>query len=298
MSTAPQHSDKPVIGFVGLGLMGGPMAANMAKGFTTVGFDLAYKAGEVVGGVTILADVAAVAAAADIVCLSLPSSQVSIDVTRAIVEAPSRRAQVVVELSTIGMEAVETCARIAAEAGVGYVDAPVSGGVTRATSGELSIMAAGADAVLAQIRPVLEQICTKLFIMGDRPGLGQVMKVANNIIGATSLAITSEAVVFGTRLGLTMEKMIEVINASTGRTESSEVKFPKSILSGTFKQGARSTILYKDVHLYASDAEHTGMPLFIAAATDRLWEQFYHSHPDEDFSLIYKYIEEKAGDVG
>lgn len=292
-----QTDRKPVIGFIGLGLIGAPMASVMAEGLETIGYDVARKPGDALGKVRIAADIAAVVAASDIVCLSLPSAQVSESVTKAIAEARPRRATTIVELSTIGMKAVQACHHIAAQAGLHYVDAPVSGGVARATTGKLSIMAAGSEEALALAMPALEQISARIFVMGENPGLGQAMKVANNIIGATSLAVTSEAVVFGTRLGLDMAKMLEVINASTGRTEPSEVKFPNSILPRTFKQGARSAIMRKDVHLYMDDAKATGMPTFISAATDRLWGEFNDTGPENDFSLIYKYIEDLAGPV-
>lgn len=292
-----ESTSRPVVGFIGLGLIGAPIAVTMAEGLETIGYDIARKPGDVLGKVRIVADIAALVAASDIVCLCLPSAKVSENVTRAIADAKPRRATTVVELSTIGMKGVEACHAIAAQAGLRYVDAPVSGGVARAATGKLSIMAAASEDALAIARPALEQISARIFVMGEKPGLGQAMKVANNIIGATSLAVTSEAVVFGTRLGLDMAKMIEVINASTGRTEPSEVKFPNSIIPRKFKQGARSAIMRKDVQLYMDDAKATGMPAFISAATDRLWGEFNDTGPDNDFSLIYKYIEDLAGPV-
>lgn len=282
------------VGFVGLGLIGLPMARLMAESFHAVAYD-SVKIERDIGKLRLAESLAEVARMSEVVCLSLPSPEASESVIRALVAVRSSRIKAIVELSTVGYDTVDRCAEMVAQAGIHYVDAPVSGGVARATTGELSIMVAGDDSAIAFVRPVLERISTKIFVMGDRPGLGQVMKVANNIIGATSLAVTSEAVVFGTRLGLSAEKMIEVINASTGRTESSEVKFPRSILSGTFKQGARSAIMHKDVYLYKLDAEATGMPLLIAGATYGIWDQFWSEHPEDDFSLIYKYIEDRAG---
>ncbi len=292
-----ESTSGPVVGFIGLGLIGTPIATTLSGGFQMVGQDMARQAGEVVGSIRMLGNVADVAGAADIVCLCLPTSQASRAVVQELVAAGRRRMTTIVELSTVGMKTVEDCSVIAAQAGLHYVDAPVSGGVARAATGKLSIMAAGSEEALAIARPVLEQISARIFVMGDKPGLGQAMKVANNIIGATSLAVTSEAVVFGTRLGLDMAKMIEVINASTGRTEPSEVKFPNSIIPRTFKQGARSAIMRKDVQLYMDDAKATGMPTFISAATDRLWGEFNDTGPENDFSLIYKYIEDLAGPV-
>ena len=298
MSRAFPPADRPTVGFVGLGLMGEPMAAVMSQGFPTVGSDLARSPGKDTDGegVRILADPVAVAEVADVICLSLPSPQASIDVTRAIAGAVHKRVTLIVELSTVGIGAVETCCGIAEQAGLGYVDAPVSGGVARASTGELSIMAAGRPEYVAAARPILEQISSRLFVMGDRAGLGQAMKLANNIVAATSLAITSEAVVFGTRAGLDMAQMIEVLNASTGRTESSEVKFPRSILTGLYRQGARAAILHKDVRLYVSDARRTHAPVVVAAATDRIWEEFYLDQPDVDISTIYKYIRDMPPD--
>lgn len=286
------------VGFIGLGLMGAPMAAVMSRKFQTVGFDLARSPGQGPGGegVRILADPAAVAEAADVICLSLPTPKASIEVTRTIAQAARKRVRLIAELSTIGIEPAETCGRIAEQAGLAYVDAPVSGGVARATTGELSIMAAGRPEHIAAARPVLEQISARLFVMGDRVGLGQAMKLANNIVAATSLAVTSEAVVFGTRAGLDMAQMIEVMNASTGRTESSEVKFPRNIVTRRYRQGARAAIMHKDVSLYVLDAKRLHAPLRVAAATDRLWEEFSRVDPDVDFSRIHKYLEDMPAD--
>lgn len=289
---------RPTVGFVGLGLMGGPMSAVMSRKFPTVGSDLARSPGKDPDGegVRILADPAAVAEVADVICLSLPTPQASIDVTRAIAHSPHKRVKLIVELSTVGIGPAQTCCGIAEQAGLAYVDAPVSGGVAKASTGELSIMAAGRPEHIAAARPVLEQISSRLFVMGDRVGLGQAMKLANNIVAATSLAITSEAVVFGTRAGLDMAQMIEVLNASTGRTESSEVKFPRNILTRRYRQGARTAIMHKDVSLYVSDAKRLHVPLRVAAATDRLWEEFYLDQPDVDFSRIHKYLEDMPSD--
>jgi 3-hydroxyisobutyrate dehydrogenase-like beta-hydroxyacid dehydrogenase len=272
--------------------MGAPMATVMSRKFPTVGFDLARSPGQGGEGVRILADPDAVAEAADVICLSLASPQASIDVTRALARAPRKRVTLIAELSTIGIEPAETCGGIAEQGGLAYVDAPVSGGVARASTGELSIMAAGRPEHIAAARPVLEQISARLFVMGERVGLGQAMKLANNIVAATSLAVTSEAVVFGTRVGLDMAQMIEVMNASTGRTESSEVKFPRNIVTRRYRQGARAAIMHKDVSLYVLDAKRLQVPLRVAAATEGLWGEFARIDPEVDFSRIHKYLED------
>src|ERR1700754_2030056 len=110
MSKTPEQAGKPTIGFIGLGLIGAPIATVMANGFHTVAFDVARKAGEKLGNLNVVADLQSVVAASDIICLSLPSPKASEDVTRAIAAAKSSRLKVIVELSTIGMQAVEVCA--------------------------------------------------------------------------------------------------------------------------------------------------------------------------------------------
>lgn len=297
MSITSEQTKKTVVGFIGLGQIGGPMATVMSSEFPTIGHDLARRDAVGLRNVKLVADIEAIARGSDIICLSLPDGEACLDVVRTIASIHPIRAKVIVELSTIGIAMVKRCAEIAQSANLEYVDAPVSGGAARAATGDLAIMAAGSRDALARARPVLTQISSRLFIMGEQPGLGQVMKLANNIIVAASMAITSEAIVFGTRFGLTLDHMVDVINASTGRTEASEMKFPRAIVPRTFNLGGRIDTLRKDVRLYTSEAELAGMPFFVADSIADLWETLYKENPKGDFSLVYKYIEDIADEA-
>jgi 3-hydroxyisobutyrate dehydrogenase-like beta-hydroxyacid dehydrogenase len=285
--------DSP-IGFVGLGKIGANIATRAAQSAGVVAYDVVPPAGGL-PGVTVVGSLGEVARSAQTVLLSLPNADASRAVVRELVETAGSHVTLVVELSTIGPRPVDACALLAAEHGVGYVDAPVSGGIEPALRGTLSVMASGDPASVERALPVLETIATKVFVMGDKPGLGQVMKLANNIIGHTALAVTSEAAVFGTHHGLDLARMIDVINVSTGRTEASAVKFPKSVLTGTYQHGARGEIVAKDVALYLEEAAQSGVPTFVAAATVGLWRQFVDDNPEADFTYIHKYLEDMLG---
>ena len=127
----------------------------------------------------------------------------------------------------------------------------------------------------------------------DEPGLGQAMKLANNVISAAALAITSEALIFGERLGLSAEKMIDVINVSTGRTEVSEVKFKQTILPRNYR-GAYARVMGKDVNLFLEGVSSTGLDLPVASKTGEVWNSFVAAAPMKDFQMIYEFLRDQA----
>jgi len=130
----------------------------------------------------------------------------------------------------------------------------VSGGVAGATKGTLAVMASGPSEAFARVAPLL-RIFGKVFAVGDRPGQGQAMKLANNLLSAAALAISSEVMVMGVKSGLDPKLMIDVINASTGRNTATETKFPISILTRRFAYGFTTGLMHKDVRLYLEEAE-------------------------------------------
>lgn len=279
-----------VIGFVGLGAMGAPMVRHLATQgqFTVVGYDL--QPPEDVGSATIASSLEELLADSEVICLSLPSAEASLSVTAAICGVQNTRCEVVVELSTIGVDPVRTNFQQLADRGIGLVDAPVSGGIRPAGDGTLSTMVSGAPVDVKRASPVLGAIADKVFVMGDEPGQGQVMKLANNICALTSIVVTSEAVAYGVGQGLDMAKMIEVINASTGRTHASEFKFPRSIIPGSYDYGAAGEITSKDVHLFLQEAQNANASRTVADAADRVWQSFVSAHPRTDFTYVYEHI--------
>jgi 3-hydroxyisobutyrate dehydrogenase len=282
-----------LMGFVGLGRMGGPMSGRLvAAGHGLVGYDVAGTRERLPPGGEPAGSVEEVAAAAEVVFLSLPNGDISRAVCQQIVGAPERRAQVVVDLSTIGIRAARECAALVDGAGLTYVDAPVSGGVAGARAGSLSVMVGAPPLVYERLLPLLGTIGKNCFRVGDAAGQGQAMKLLNNYISATALAATCEGVVFGARLGLDPAQMIDVVNASSGRSTASSDKFPRSILPRTYDFGFAGAFMTKDVSLYLEAAEEVGVPRALAAFVVGLWRRFHQAHPDADFTYIHQYLEE------
>jgi 3-hydroxyisobutyrate dehydrogenase-like beta-hydroxyacid dehydrogenase len=173
-----------------------------------------------------------------------------------------------------------------------YVDAPVSGGVAGAQAGSLAMMVGAEGGVFERLRPILTVIAKNVFRMGDAPGQGQAMKLLNNFLSATAVAATSEAVIFGSKMGLDLGQMIEVLNASSGRNTASTDKFPRSIIPRTYDFGFAGALMAKDVQLYLTNVMTAGAPHEIGAAVAGLWHSFNETCPGKDFTYIHRYLEE------
>jgi 3-hydroxyisobutyrate dehydrogenase len=282
------------LGFFGLGRMGAPIARRLADaGYRVVGFDPAPRGDGDVGAVMPARAPEEVAAESEVVFFSLPNGTAAQAVCGRIVHAESRRTRVVVDLSTIGIPAARVCASLLDAIGMTYVDAPVSGGVAGARSGALSMMVGAEATTFERLRPILELVARNCFHVGREPGQGQAMKLLNNFVSATALAATSEAVVFGRRLGLDLDQMIAVLNASSGRTTASSDKFPRSVIPGTFDFGFSGALMNKDVALYLEAAEANGAPRQMAERVAEVWAQFTAAHPDADFTFIHEFLENR-----
>ena len=180
------------VGFVGLGAVGGPMARRLVQaGHPLSVYDTAPPAAIALGeaGAEVCESARTVADVAELVLVSLPSPQVVLEVARELAAGSALR--VYVDLSTTGPKVAEEVAELLGAAGVGVVDAPVSGGTAGAESGQLTVMVAGAPRSIAIARPVLELLGSRIFVVGDRPGQGQAVKVINNLMSACSVAITA-----------------------------------------------------------------------------------------------------------
>ena len=285
-------------GFLGLGNMGGPMAANIAAaGIGLVVHDKAGTEARAPAGATVAAGEAEVAAAAT-VFLSLPDGAASVAVAHGIAAAaqaePGRAASLVVDLSTIGIDAAKEAHGILAQAGVAYGDAPVSGGQAGARAGTITIMWAGPEGILDGHQAALDAMAGKVFRVGGEPGQGQTMKLLNNFLSATAMVATTEAVTFGQSQGLELATMLDVINASTGRNTASADKFPKRILGGTFDSGFAMALMTKDLGLYRDNARAAGTPLPIGAGLADLWAAADAALPGADFTRIYEFVRKGA----
>ncbi len=287
------------LGFVGVGKMGSRMAARLMDAghrLTVYDIDENAMAPLVARGAGRASSSREVADATDIVFFSLPEPR---DVQGEAIGGEGviggKRAKILVDLSTTGPRVIGLIADALAAKGIAVVDAPVSGGTAGATKGTLAVMAAGAADPMNRVEPLL-RIFGKLFTVGDRPGQGQVMKLANNLLSATSLAVTSEAIVMGVKAGLDPKLMIDVINAGTGRNSASETKFPISILPRRFAYGFATGLMAKDVSLCLDEAEALHVPMFVGQAVKAIWQLAKDElGPESDYTEIIRCLERRAG---
>ena len=289
-------STSPRLGFVGLGAVGGPMARRLLEaGHNLSVYDVAPAAVEALAeaGAEACDSARGVADAAELVLVSLPSPDVVSEVARELAGGSALR--VYVDLSTTGPAMAEEVAELLAAGGVGVVDAPVSGGIAGDESGKLTIMVSGAPEHVGVARPVLERLGSRIFVVGDRPGQGQAVKVINNLMSACSLAITAEATSLGVKAGLDPATLLEVIAASSGSNTAAAQKFPAYVLTRTFHQGFRLRLMAKDVRLCLSEARRHQVPMLLGATVEQLWNLGDATFPDDaDFIEIVKMFEEWA----
>ena len=286
-----------LLGFVGVGRMGGPMASRLLDaGHSLVIFDTNAAVMKPLAdrGATIASSPAEVASKAEVVFLSLPTppvlQAVAIDGV-----LTGTAVKTMIDLSTTGPSVAKVVAKAAAEKGVAWVDSPVSGGITGATKGTLAVMVSCPKTVFEQVDPLLK-IFGKTFHVGEKPGLAQIAKLANNLLAASAIVLTSEAVVMGVKAGLDAKVLIDIINAGSGRNSASQDKFPKAILPRTFDFGFATGLSYKDVRLCLEESEALGVPMVAGAAVRQMLAITNAKFgPDSDFTSIAKVVEEWAG---
>jgi 3-hydroxyisobutyrate dehydrogenase len=279
------------VGFIGLGKMGGPMAANVAAARPgLVCFDVAGTQARMPIGAVAAASVADLAQRCSTVLVSVPDGAATLAVARQLVAGESVAIETVVDLSTIGPKAATEAAALLREVGVTYCDGPVSGGAAGARAATISLMFAGPAAVLDAHRALLESFTGNVFHVGESAGQGQAMKLANNYLSATALAATSEAVAFGVAHGLDMAMMVDVLNVSTGRNSATADKFPNRILTGSFDAGFSTAHMAKDVALFVDGARHVNTTEGVAAAVAETWRGCDTHLPGSDFTEIWRYV--------
>jgi len=289
------------IGFIGLGKMGFPMARRLieAKHQLTV-FDQRQEAVEklVALGAQAASSTKEVADRAETVLASLPSLQASLEVatgTGGVIEG--KRVRRFVDLSTVGSHMAVRIHDALAKRNIVQLDSPVSGGVGGAEKGTLAVMVSGPRADFEAVKTALDVI-GKVFFIGEKPGSAQTMKLANNLLSATAVVATSEAVVMGVKSGLDASVMVDVINAGSGMNTASRDKFPRAILPRTFDFGFATGLMVKDVRLYLEEAKALGLSMEVAEAVGRLWEVVIREMGAEsDFTSAIKPIEQAAGVV-
>ena len=289
-----------LLGFVGVGRMGGPMASRLLDaGYRLCIYDVSEEATAplVARGAELAASPAEVASIADTVFMSLPTP----DVVREVALGGNgglingSKVHTVIDLSTTGPGVATEVAGKLAERKIAWVDSPVSGGVTGAKAGTLAVMVSCPKPAYQKLEPVLK-VFGKLFHAGEKPGLAQTAKLANNLLAATAMVATSEAMAMGVKAGLDAKVLIDIINASSGRNSASQDKFPRAILPRTFDFGFATGLSYKDVRLCVEEAEAMGVPMVVGGAVrEMLAVTRARFGAGSDFTHIAKVLEEWAG---
>lgn len=290
------------IGFVGVGVMGRPMAHRLiAAGHSLIVYDRDAAAVEALKaeGARVASNVREVADTARIAFTSLPTPAIFRDVALGEGGLSGGSAlKVLVDLSTVGSRMEQEVAKGLLEKGIDTVDAPVSGGAAGAQKGTLAIMAAGKREAVDEVRPLFE-VLGKLFVVGEQPGQAQLLKLLNNMLSSTALAITSEAFVAGVKGGLDPNVMMEVINAGSGKNGATLDKFPKHVLPRTFDFGFPIASVCKDIGLAVDECQALGVPMWLGNTARQMWNvAAAQGGRTRDMTELVRYVEQwSSGDA-
>jgi len=288
------------IGFIGLGNMGVPMAGRLIDGgYSLVVNDIRHDAARplLARGATWAASPAEVAAAAQTVITILPTSREVREVllgTKGLLDA-LRPGSLVLEMTSADPSVTRELEREVATRGSALIDAPVSGGVRGAVEGTLAIMVGGDPALLERARPVLARMGKNIFHAGP-VGAGHAIKLVNNMCSGGILALTIEAVAVAARAGVDPTRAVEILQASSGRSNASDNKFPRFILNGAFDAGFAIRLMMKDLDGYGRLAQEAGVPSPVARAAAEVYRvAMARGMAEQDHTAIARIIEEWAG---
>nr|WP_299776659.1 3-hydroxyisobutyrate dehydrogenase [uncultured Roseobacter sp.] len=293
-----KQMDALKIGFIGLGNMGAPMAANLARaGCTVTGFDTAVSAAE---GVTMAASAAEAVRDADVVITMLPNGDILRRVAADVLPAMQQGA-LLLDCSTVDVESARAVAEQAGGSGQLFVDAPVSGGIGGAAGGTLTFMAGGTEQAFAKAQPLFDIMGQKAVHCGDA-GAGQAAKICNNmILGATMIA-TCEAFALADKLGLDRQKMFDVVSTSSGYSWSMNAYCPApgvgpaSPADNDYTPGFAAELMVKDLGLSQQAAEAVDADTPMGALAHRLYRQFVQDEDGlgKDFSAMLPRFSERG----
>jgi len=289
------------VGFLGLGQMGGAIAERLLqKSFRLHVFDPSVEASKSFGerGAVLHDSARSVANAASVVFACLPSQEVSIQAALGadgVIQGTS--VKIYVEMSTIGHEAVNHIASKLASNDIAMVDSPVTGGPPVARAGNLTLLTAGTQENFKHLEPIFELMGKNIYQISERLGMGQMMKVINNLIMATNVVVASEGLSMGAKAGLDPAMMLAVLNNGTGQSFALNEIISRGVY-GTFDFGAALSILDKDVTLGLKDAEALGAVLPVIDAARKQWRAALEAGMGrEDFTAILRFIEKNNGTV-
>ena len=291
---------KPRLGFVGLGNMGEPMCRHLLEaGYEVLVHDASPEAVASLKGTAAepAESLQALSSSADVALLSLPNSDVVEEVVLGeggLLKGLSA-GKVLIDTSSSKPSSTRGIAHRLAENGADMLDAPVSGGVLRAREGKLSVMVGGKREVFERCGPILRAFGEKVFYVGDH-GTGHLVKALNNLLSATTLASAAEAALLAEKAGISPEMFVEVINASNGRSYSTEVKFPQYILDRSFDDGFALGLMNKDVKIALETAAELGFPMLVGSNVSQLWQAAAaKGYGPEGHTTFFAFLEELAG---
>lgn len=275
------------IGFIGVGKMGGGMASRLIKAnfaVTVCDVDPAATSRLQAAGADVAAGPQEVADAAAIVFACLPAPKISEDIAAKV--AAGRAVKVYVETSTIGTDTMSAICAILAQAGIGLIDAPVSGGPQAAAAGTLSTIISGAETDFERVRPAIDAFAKHVFFLGGEPGQAQIAKLINNMMSMAGRAAAIEGMIMGMRVGIDPKLLAGFINVSTGRNLATLDDFPTRLLH-VFETGGKKSIGVKDVELYLKEADRLDVPVWATPSVLDLFleGQTYGAEPPSTFRL-------------
>lgn len=279
------------VGVVGLGNMGRGMALTLQRGgHQVLGFDAleTTRSALAAEGVETASSLAALCATAGIIVLSLPTAAIVEEVVAGPdgILAHGRPDLLVIDTSTSHPDVTRKLASLLAGRGMSVIDAPVSGGPKGAITGTMTMVLGGSDADVARAMPVLEAMSAKRVHVGP-VGAGHVTKIINNLLCAAHLLTGAEAVRLAQGAGVDPERMLDGINAGSGRSGVTQVNFPTWVLNNAFNSGFSMKLMRKDVRLAEQVISELGLDLPLAADTARIWAGSADVIPDaEDFNRI------------
>jgi 3-hydroxyisobutyrate dehydrogenase len=285
------------VAFLGLGHMGGPMAANLlAAGHTVRGFDPvpAVKEAAAATGAQVFDSGAEAAAEADVVMTSLPNGAIVKAVYDEVLPA-AKPGALFIDTSTISVDDARAIHAQATERGLAQLDAPVSGGVKGATAGTLAFMVGGEDDAVERARPVLEPLAGKIIHCGAS-GTGQAAKLCNNMVLAVQQIAIGEAFVLAEKLGLSAQSLFDVITGATGNCWAVHTNcpvpgpVPTSPANNDFKPGFATALMNKDIGLAMDAVQSTGSSAPLGSHAAEIYAKFAADNADKDFSAVIEMI--------
>lgn len=278
------------VAWLGLGRMGVPMAAHLAAGADVIGYDVTAEARDLASeqGLSVTASLEEAVNGADVVVLMLPGSP-QVEAVVGQVAHLLAAGTVVMDMSSSEPLSTRRLAEELSARGVAMLDAPVSGGVVGAEAGTLTIMAGGEDALVDRVEPLL--VTMGRVIRTGAVGSGHALKAINNLLSGTTLLISSEALHAGRQFGLSDEVMLSVINTSTGRSWSTEFKWPTFVVPETYNSAFAMALLVKDMQIAISMARDLGLPSVLGEASLERWRAALESlGAQADHTEIAKFV--------